>query len=163
MRVILILYFVTIANFSFGQTLSAEELQIEKWIPSQIGDYTLDGLPMTTTSRVEDKPYIMSSKNFRKEKSTLEIVVFDYKSVPALLEKYTTSWSAQTIDDDSQKVSAATVDGFKAWESTDKKKRAVQLYVNVKDRYLLFLSGSELSVEFLKKVVVELKPRQLPK
>jgi hypothetical protein len=93
----------------------------------------------------------------------LEIVVFDYKAVPELLKKYTTSWEAQTIDDESQKVMATTVEGFKAWESTDKKKKAVQLYVNVKDRYLLFLTGTDSTVEFLKKVVTELKPRQLPK
>jgi hypothetical protein len=163
MRTFVIVFFGLIVRVSASQSLSTDEQQLERWLPTQIGEYVLDGVPMTVTSRVEDKPYIMSSKNFKKDKSILEIVVFDYKAVPDLLKKYTTSWESQTVDDESQKVSPTVVDGFKAWESTDKKKKAVQLYVNVKDRYLLFLSGTEMAVEYLKKVAIELKPRQLPK
>jgi hypothetical protein len=71
MRTFVMILFVFMAAFSHAQTLLTEEQQLEKWLPSQVGEYVLDGAPMTITSRVEDKPYIMSSKNFKKERSTL--------------------------------------------------------------------------------------------
>lgn len=146
---------------SFSQTLTKEEKALEDWLPSSIGEYELDGLPLTVTSKSGEKPYTMSSKVYKKGTSTLTIVIFDYQKDPDLLKKYTASWSAAPVDDDMQKANAVTIEELPGWESYSKKDNGSQVYVNIKGRYLLYLAGKG-SADFLKAVVAELKPRQLP-
>jgi hypothetical protein len=153
---------VLLSGVSFAQSLTKEEKALEEWLPSSIGEYELDGLPLTVTSKAADKPYSMSSKVYKKGASTLTIVIFDYKKDPDLLKKYTSSWSASPVDDETQTASLVTVEELPSWESFSKKENASQLYVNVKDRYLLYLTGKGNTTSFLKTVVKELKPRQLP-
>lgn len=146
-----------------AQSLTEEEKALEQILPASFDDYKLDGLPMTVTSRSEDKPYSMSSKNYKKGSSAISIAIFDYKENPLLLKKYTSSWTDQNVDDEKNAMSETRVEDFAAWQSYDKAAKDAQLYVNVKDRYLLFISGDNHSVDYLKSVAKLLKLRQLPK
>lgn len=104
----------------------------------------------------------MASKVYKKKDATLTIVIFDYEKNPELLKKYTSSWSATPVDDETQTAQAVAVENLPSWESFNKKDNTSQLYVNVNNRYLLYLSGKGNSPDFLKAVAAELKPRQLP-
>jgi hypothetical protein len=101
----------------------------------------------------------MSSRNYKKGAATLTIVIFDYGKDNDVLKKYTDSWASPSPENATQ---AASVEEFPAWQSVSTTKDVAELYVNVKDRYLLYLSTKGSSVTFLKAVVKELKPRQLP-
>lgn len=162
-HLIILSFLLTISTCMLAQTLTEEEKALEKILPASFDDYKLDGLPMTVTSRSEEKPYSMSSKNYKKGNSTISIVIFDYKENPMLLRKYTASWIGQNVDDEKRAISETKVDDLVAWQSYDKIKKDAQLYVNVNDRYLLFISGDNHSVDFLKSVAKLLKLRQLPK
>jgi hypothetical protein len=164
MRYLIVLFFgLSIILPGVAQTLTEEEKALEKILPVSFDDYKLDGLPMTVTSRSEDKPYSMSSKNYKKGTSTISIVIFDYKENPVLLKKYTSSWTGQNVDDEKRAISETKVDDLIAWQSYDKIEKDAQLYVNVNGRYLLYISGDNHSVDFLKSVAKILKLRQLPK
>jgi hypothetical protein len=151
-----------LVTISYAQTLTQEEKALENWLPANIGEYELDGLPMTVTSKSSEKPYSMSSKNYKKGTSVLAIIIFDYKDNPALLKKYTSSWISSAEDESKRSSSKLTVDELPAWESVDKKANTAQLYVNIKDRYLLFLSVTGNSPEFLRSAAKNLKLRELP-
>lgn len=159
------LYFlmVILSVAAFAQTQTADEKSLEAVLPSSFGEYELDGLPMTITSKAEGKPYVMASKNYKKGESTFTIIIFDYKQSPEQIKKYISSWSAPEVDDENQTIKRTTVDELPAWQSYDKKKKSAQLSVNVKDRYLVMLSGNNQTVDFLKSVAKNLKLRQLPK
>lgn len=161
MKYFFILMLLIISVSGTSQTLTSEEKVLESWLPASIGDYKLDGTPLTVTSKSEDRPYAMSSKVYKTETATLTVVIFDYEASPELLKKYTASWSTP-VDDEIQTAQAATIENFPSWESYNKKDKTPQLYVNVKDRYLLYLSGKGNSLQFLKAVTAELKPQQLP-
>lgn len=147
---------------AYGQTLQKEERALEDWLPTTIGEYKLDGEPLTVTSKLSNKPYSMSSKNYKKGTSVLIVVIFDYKDNPDLLKKSTESWSSIPGGDESKKTNNLTIEDMPAWESTDEKNHTAQLYVNVKGRYLLHLSVTGNTSEFLKTVAKALKLRQLP-
>ena len=163
MRIIIFLLLLANSYMASGQTQTPEEESLEKILPVSFDEYKRDGVPMTVTSRSEDRPYIMSSQNYKKGNGTISIVIFDYKESPMLLKKYTSSWAAQNVDDEKKKVSQTSVGDFIAWQSFDKVAKDAQLYINVNDRYLLFLSGNNQSIEYLKSVAELLKLRQLPK
>ena len=159
-----VIFMLISAVYTIAQTTDANERELEEWLPSSYREYKAIGQPLTRTVPAEATSfYIMSSKNYERKNSLLEIVIFDYQHAPHLLKKYTSAWAAMSTDDDQQKFSTTAVDGFTAWESTNNAKGTAQLYVNVKDRYLIFLSVTGNSIAFLKNVVVDLKPRQLPK
>lgn len=164
MRCVAILFFLLLApSLVFGQSQTEEEKALENILPSSFDDYKPDGVPMTVTSRSEDKPYTMSSKNYKKGTSSISIAIFDYRENPLLLKRYTSSWIGQNVDDEKNAIAETKVDDFVAWQSYDKATKDAQLYVNVKDRYLLFISGDNHSVDYLKSVARLLKLRQLPK
>jgi hypothetical protein len=164
MRSLSLLFFLLITFCPvLAQSLTEEEKALEKILPVSFDDYKLEGLPMTVTSRSEDKPYTMSSKNYKKGSSTISIVIFDYKESPMLLKKYTSSWIGQNVDDEKRAISETKVDDLVAWQSYDKIAKDAQLYVNVNSRYLLFISGDNHSVDYLKSVAKLMKLRQLPK
>lgn len=163
MRIIFFLSLLVSSSIAFGQTQTPEEEMLEKILPLSFDEYKRDGVPMTVTSRSDDRAYIMSSQNYKKRNMTVSIVIFDYKESPMLLKKYTSSWEAQNVDDGKMKISQTKVGEFVAWQSFDKVAKGAQLYVNINDRYLLFLSGNNQSIEYLKSVAELLKLRQLPK
>jgi hypothetical protein len=160
---VLLTAFVLTSLTAFSQTQLPEEKVLEEWLPSAFGDYKLDGVPLTVTSKAEEMPYSMASKNYKKGTATLTVVVFDYAKNKEMLKKYAASWSVTPAENDPQKANITTVEELPAWQAYDEKEKTAQLYVNVKDRYLLYLTGKENSLDFLKSVVKELKPRQLPK
>lgn len=163
MRHLYVLFFLLLFSVStLAQTTENIETTLEQWLPTSIGEYKLDGTPLTVTSKSDNNPYSMASKVYKKKDATLTIVIFDYEKNPELLKKYTSSWSATPVDDETQTAQAVAVENLPSWESFNKKDNTSQLYVNVNNRYLLYLSGKGNSPDFLKAVAAELKPRQLP-
>ena len=162
MRLFFILLLTSLTCEIFSQSLTQEEKALEDWLPASIGEYKLDGAPMTVTSRSGEKPYSMSSKNYKKGSSVLGVIIFDYKNNPDLLKKYTSSWISSPPEDKVKHSAKLTIDELPAWESVDKKENTAQLYINIKDRYLLFLSVSGNSAGFLRTAAKNLKLRELP-
>jgi hypothetical protein len=162
MKYFLLLIFALSSGYGVAQSLTKEEKMLEEWLPASIGEYQPDGTPLTVTSKAADKPYTMSSRAYKKGPSTLTIVIFDYKKDPELLKKYTASWPTTPVNDEIQEINSIAIEDFKASETFTKKENSAQLYMNVKDRYLIYLSVAGNTSGFLRSVARQLKPRALP-
>lgn len=158
-------FLLVLALFStvlvFAQAPTSESKSLENWLPESIAGYKVDGPALYVPSSPQ-RPYTMSSKVYKNGASTLTIVVFDYKQSPDLLKKYTVSWPAVPSDSQEQTNEISSKDGLTTFLTVHKMDKICQSYVNVRDRYLLYLTVNELSPELLKAVVSDLQPTKLP-
>ncbi len=163
MRKLVVIFFLIIAHAANAQMQSAEEKNLEAFLPASFGEYEVDGSAVTTTSRAEGRSYVLSSKNYKNDKRTLSVMVMDCKNSPALFEKYTQAWTVPEVDDEFQLIRRTAVGEMPAWQSYDKKKKSGQLSINANNRFLIVISGDNVTSEFLIAAAKQLKFATLPK
>ncbi|MBX2961680.1 MAG: hypothetical protein KF687_04155 [Cyclobacteriaceae bacterium] len=147
-----------------AQPVSREPSFLRDWLPVSIGEYVLDdGSAVGTYLQYNSKPYTMASKSYKKNDAAITMIIFDYNTVPEVIDRATASWTeALNQENDEYSMSVLTVSGYKAWESFTKKTKDAQLYVSINNRYLLHLSGSnQQSSTYLRKVAEGLPYKKL--
>jgi hypothetical protein len=163
----------TLFNFVilFVITLPATaQLKIEShtdlrdWLPATLLGYNADENVYSAELKQDGEPYFMTAKKYQNGGKVLSIVAFDYRKTSERITKATASWSAdRKYEDAKQRIADTMVAGCKANESYDKINNAAQMYIYKGDRYLITLSATAESTDFLAEVVQKLSPANLPK
>jgi hypothetical protein len=145
MKPLAIIAFVAISQIGFSQS-APEAQELIEWLPDQLNEFSIDGQPVGTASSYNGKAYRMALKRYRKDKSTLAITVFDYSNRPEAMDF---SSSIQEKNNSIQKIERLEIQGHKSYTVLNRKDGSAQLYINVGDRYLVFLSSTKCDAESL--------------
>lgn len=151
---------------AFGQSsdkiLSSEK--IIKLIPGKIKEFYPDGDAKSKVIKLGNIQYSMAEKNFAATKRTIKILLFDYKEAPIMYKQATRKFSTfTTVESDSLILRPAVITDCTGWESYNFHKKNSQILLGICDRFFLTVEGTNVDLEFLKKVVQEFKFETFPK
>ena len=143
--------------------LSAEK--IIKLIPNKIDGFRLSADPQSKLIKLGTLKYSMAEKDFSaNRKRSIKILLFDYKEAPIMYNQATQKWTSfKTIESDSLIRRPTRVDNCPGWESYDAGNKNSQILVGIFNRFYLTVEGTNVNLEFLKKVVLNIKVETFPK
>ena len=146
-----------------NKVLTAEEIQ--KFIPDKIKEFYLSTDPKSKLIKLGTLRYSMAEKNFSaSRKRSIKILLFDYKEAPIMYNQATRKWSTfTTIESDSLILRPTAMSDCTGWESYNVRRKNSQILLGVCDRFLLTVEGTNVDLEFLKKVVEEFKFETFPR
>ena len=143
--------------------LSAEK--IIKLIPNKIEDFRLSSDPRSKLIKLGTLRYSMAEKDFAaNRKRAIKILLFDYKEAPIMYDQATRKWATfKSIESDTLIRRPTKVDNCPGWESYDARRKNSQILVGIFNRFYLTVEGTNVDLEFLKKVVRDIKVDSFPK
>ena len=139
--------------------------KIIKLIPNKIIGFRLRTDPRSKLMKLGTILYSMAEKDFSASKNrSIKILLFDYKEAPVMYNQATGKWTTfSTIETDSLIRRPTKIDNCTGWESYDAARKNSQILVGIFNRYYLTVEGTNVDLEFLKKVVSEFKLDTFPK
>jgi hypothetical protein len=139
--------------------------KIIKLIPNKIIGFRLSADPQSKLMKLGTIQYSMAEKDFSASKKRLiKILLFDYKEAPVMYNQAIRKWSAfSTIETDSLIQRPTRMNNCDGWESYDAARKNSQILVGIFNRYYLTVEGTNVDLEFLRKVVSEFKLDTFPK
>lgn len=146
-----------------GGVLSTD--RILKLIPNKITGFYLSKDPQSKFIKLGTLQYCMAEKNFSgNQKRSIKILLFDYKEAPIMYSQATRKWNSfTTIESDSLIRRPITLRDCIGMESYDAGRKSSQILVGIYNRFYLTLEGTNVDLEFLKKVLLEFKIETFPK
>jgi len=139
--------------------------KIIKLIPNKISGFYLSADPQSKLIKLGTLQYSMAEKDFAaNRKRSIKILLFDYKEAPVMYNQATRKWTTfSTVESDSLIRRPTNMENCIGWESYDAARRNSQILVGIFNRYYLTVEGTNVDLEFLKKVVSDIKLDTFPK
>lgn len=163
MRIILIISFILVSAQSSDKILTPE--QIIKLIPGKIKEFYSSSDTKSKIIKLGNIQYSMAEKSFSaSRKRSIKILLFDYKEAQIMYSQVTRKWSTfTTVESDSLILRPTVMNDCTGWESYNVHRKNSQILLGVCDRFFLTVEGTNVDLEFLKKVVQEFKFETFPK
>ena len=169
MRNILKLVVIIMGYALCGSSQSAIEIlppeKIVNLIPDKIKEFHLSTDPQSKLIRLGTLRYSMAEKNFSgSHKRSIKILLFDYKEAPIMYNQATRKFNTFTpVESDSLIMRSVLMSDCTGWESYNINRRSSQILLGVCNRFFLTVEGTNVDLEFLKKVVQNFKFETFPK
>lgn len=148
---------------STGKVMSPEK--IIKLIPERISEYSSASDAKSKMIQLGTLRYTMAERNFASsQKRSIKILLFDYAEAPIMYSQATRKWSTfTTVESDSVILRPAVVTDCIGWESYNFYRKNSQVLLGICDRFFLTVEGTNVELEFLKKVIEGFKFETFPK
>jgi hypothetical protein len=170
MKIILIVVAIFLHTQSEEKVLSSEK--IIRLIPNKIEEFSLRGESKSKVIKIGNIKYSMAEKNFSASHDrSIKILLFDYKEAPIMYNQVTRKWSTFTIvESDSSILRPTAMNDCTGWESYNIKQSIFlpyrtnsQILLGVCNRFFLTMEGTNVDLEFLKKVAQGFNFETFPK
>jgi len=132
-------------------------------LPSKLGGMKMEDSEGQTTGILGFK--ISTVKGIYQEDNTsLEVKIIDVAGAGKLITQ-SAAWTKLDIDKESKNgyERTTTIDGYKAYEQYDKQKQKGQVALLVDDRFLINISGKNVTEQQLKNALEDMNIRKLKK
>ncbi len=139
--------------------------KIIELIPDKVKDFYLIDDAQSKLIKVGTLRYSMAEKNFSaNNKRSIKILLFDYKEAPIMYNQATRKFSTFTpVESDSLIMRSVLMADCTGWESYNVNRKNSQILLGVCNRFFLTVEGTNVDLEFLKKVVQNFKFETFPK
>lgn len=164
------LLFSALISVHFANQVQAQDVallsptKILKLIPNRIQRFQQTIDPKALQMKVGTLTYTLCEKNFNDGNRTVKILLFDFKEASIMYTQATRKWNNQlTIESDSLVDRSVIILNCTGWESFNKRNQTSQLFLGIRDRFLLTLTGEKMELGELRKVLDEFSLEEFPK
>jgi hypothetical protein len=149
---------VNYSSLSASQIVNFRDLI--NFLPDKMGGYSLSEKPEGATTRYGELTYSTGGKNYSDGKKEMSASIFDYLKVGAMLSGYTNQYETESSDGIMKSIE---VKGQPGWFTANYESGETNMMLIVNDRFLLMLTGSNLTEATLKGFMQSMDIDQLPK
>jgi ethanolamine utilization protein EutA (predicted chaperonin) len=108
--------------------------------------------------------YSLCEKKFRKKKSTIELLLFDYGYADIMYKQAVSKWSEmKPVESESVVMNPIKMDNCVGWESNQKHTGQSQIALGIGGRYLLEITGDQVDLSTLQAILKEIPIEKFPK
>ncbi|MDL5050896.1 hypothetical protein QQ054_33390 [Oscillatoria amoena NRMC-F 0135] len=128
--------------------------EIKHLLPEKIEGFTPDGKATTRLVKIGTLSYSLVERSFRKSKSRIKILLFDYNNALIMYNQATGKWkSLPTIESDSLVSRYVELPDYIGRETSNKVNGTSQILLGVNNRFYLTLAGQQVGLEMLRSII----------
>lgn len=163
------IFFSALILIHFVNQLQAQDValltptEILKLIPKRIKGFQQIIDPKAREMKIGTLTYTLCEKHFNDGKRTVKILLFDFKEPSVMYNQATSKWKSQaSIESDSLVDRSVIIRNCPGWESFSKQSKTSQLLLGIADRFFLTITGENMQVNELRKVLDEFLLEEFP-
>lgn len=163
-----VILFSTLMLISDIQLLQAQDgvlspTKILKLVPDQIKGFQQLDDPKAMKMKVGTITYTLCEKHFNDGKRSIKILLFDFNEAAIMYKQATQKWSNQPfIESDTIVERSMMIKNCTGWESFYKQYKTSQLFLGICDRFFLTVSGENVELDELKKILDQFPLDEFP-
>jgi len=133
-------------------------------VPKRIKGFQQIIDPKALEMKVGAITYTLCEKHFDDNKRTIKILLFDFKEASIMYNQATRKWNHQlVVESDSVIERSVMIRNCNGWESFSKQNKTSQLFLGICDRFFLTITGENMELGELRKVLDEFPLEEFPK
>lgn len=138
--------------------------KILKLVPKRIKGFQQIDDPKALEMKVGTITYTLCEKRFEDRKRTVKILLFDFKEAAIMYNQATRKWNHQAIvESDSLVERSVMIRNCAGWESFNKQNNTSQLFLGICDRFFLTLTGENIELAELRRILDQFPLEEFPK
>jgi hypothetical protein len=133
------------------EVLKPEEMK--KLVPEKIKGYNAESESKSSLIKMGDLRYSLCERKFYKGRQKVKILLFDYKEAPIMYNQAMRRWTTPNVVTDSLVFRNITKNNYTGWETYNRVSSTTQIFIGIKDRYFLMISGENIELGMLQEVL----------
>ncbi len=159
---LILIYFVNQVQAQDVALLSPTKML--KLMPKRIKGFQQIIDPKALEMKVGTLTYTLCEENFNDGKRSIKILLFDFKEASIMYNQATRKWNKQsTMEFDSLVERSVMIRNCSGWESFNKHNRTSQLFLGICERFFLTITGENVNLDELRKVLDDFPLEEFPK
>ena len=162
--------FSVVISFHLVNRVQAQEVallsptKILKLVPKRIKGFQQITDSKALQMKIGTLTYTLCEKNFNDGNRMVKILLFDFKEATIMYNQATRKWNNQPmIESDSLIECSLIMQNCKGWESFNRQKKASQIFLGICDRFFLTITGENMELFELRKVLDDFTLEEFPK
>jgi hypothetical protein len=162
LSIVILLSCVSSLYAQSDKVLSSDK--ILRLVPNRIKGFQQLVDPKAMEMKLGTIAYTLCDKKFEDGKRSVKILLFDFKEASIMYNQATREWKDQSvIESDSIIQRSVIMTNCSGWESFNRQSKTAQIFLGICDRFFLTITGENVELEELRKVLGEFKLSEFPK
>lgn len=154
LKAVLLLFFTCGSILTYAQDKAINYKELQKYLPSEIMGYSPSSEVDGNSFEMNGMSYSTAVQDYKKGNSELTISIMDYQGATNLYTAATMAWSmGMSFEDDEQKAGGIQIDDFTGWLVYQKDKKASELVLGYKDRYIITIVVSGVDEDYARSIL----------